>query len=107
MWEFSRHSKPKANKTHRCEECYKTINIKDTYNRIDGVCEGEFISYKAHENCSELTKRIYIDNDYGPYEEHPRLTDYIYDHKFREIYWDEFKDVFARFGIIREAKQND
>ena len=44
----------KAKKDHRCCECGKTISVGQQYQRVVGVWDGDFSSYKTCERCAGL-----------------------------------------------------
>lgn len=47
-----------ARKKHRCCECYTDINPGDVYERIKGLWDGEWSTYKTCERCSDLRNSI-------------------------------------------------
>ena len=52
-WSMSRHSAPKARRTHRCDCCGIIIPKGFHYNRLDGVYDGEMVTTKQHPECEK------------------------------------------------------
>ena len=51
-------STPVARKTHRCDECGRTIPAGARYVNIGSLYEGRWTRYRAHPECVALTKHI-------------------------------------------------
>ncbi len=49
--EFNSAATFKARKTHKCGECYRTIEPGETYERAIGVMQGDFFTYKTCAHC--------------------------------------------------------
>jgi len=47
-------SRPKARRPHRCCECRGTIPPGETYERFEGVWDGQFSAYKTCTDCTDL-----------------------------------------------------
>lgn len=53
----------KARKSHRCCECGFPISAGDRYQRMDGIWEGEALSFTTCLNCAEVRSRLEKEND--------------------------------------------
>jgi hypothetical protein len=56
--EFSRTTKPRARRPHRCVECGTTIQPGEQYERVAGVWEGEFSTFCICERCHDLRQWV-------------------------------------------------
>lgn len=56
--EFYNHEIRKANRAHKCCECFGIIRIGERYHHIAGKWEGEFSYYKQCSQCSELISEM-------------------------------------------------
>lgn len=54
MAEFFRSTKQKARKAHQCDECRRTIEPGETYERHFGIYEGESFTGKTCAHCAVL-----------------------------------------------------
>ena len=59
--EFSTQQLQRARKPHQCCECHKTILAGSLYERVSGVWDGQFQTYKTCARCANIR------NDYFPY----------------------------------------
>ncbi len=48
----------KAKKEHKCCECGQAIKAGQQYQRISGVWDGDFSSYKTCERCADLREAL-------------------------------------------------
>lgn len=48
----------KARKEHKCCECKRTIHPGEDYQRVSGVWDGEFSTYKTCERCADLREAL-------------------------------------------------
>ena len=61
---------PTAKKSHRCNCCYRTIQIGEVYTRSTHVDAGDFYVWKECPHCTAFINRIgweYIEDDEGGY----------------------------------------
>jgi len=63
MGELYRESMPKARKQHVCCECGATIDPGEIYQRVEGMWEGDFATYKTCEFCANVRKKARDDFD--------------------------------------------
>jgi hypothetical protein len=49
----------KSRKLHKCSECYKHIDIGNSYQYVIGVWDGDWSSYKICDKCQGLRKKIH------------------------------------------------
>lgn len=47
-----------ARKAHTCCECGQAINVGQDYQRVSGVWDGEFMTYKTCERCAGLREAL-------------------------------------------------
>lgn len=55
MYEVSTHA---ARKAHRCYECSRTIQPGERYEKVVGVWDGDFGTYKTCRHCLDLRKFV-------------------------------------------------
>ncbi|OEU66208.1 MAG: hypothetical protein BA863_09200 [Desulfovibrio sp. S3730MH75] len=65
---FCRESNPKARKQHVCCECGSTIDKGEKYQRVEGMWEGDFATFKTCMFCIEAKEKSYENGDYTRYE---------------------------------------
>ena len=51
----------KARKPHKCCECKRTIQDKDNYERVTGLWDGSWSTYRFCAACSEISQRLSCD----------------------------------------------
>jgi hypothetical protein len=56
---FSDTTNPKARKEHKCCECGRVIKVGEIYNRIAGVWESEFRTYKTCRDCESIRSTFF------------------------------------------------
>lgn len=59
MWEKIR----KAKKQHECCECRESIRVDERYERITGVWDGEFSTFKTCMPCARLREYLLTESD--------------------------------------------
>ena len=55
-------TKPKALKEHRCGECREVIKPGETYERVEGVWDGKWLTFKTCSTCVEIRDWFYCDS---------------------------------------------
>ena len=55
--EFSQEQNVKAKKRQRCDECLRSIEPGESYRKICGKWDGEFLTFKTCHGCIDLAKR--------------------------------------------------
>jgi len=57
--EFIKETTPVARKEHICSECRKKIQIKEKYERAEGVWDGDFRTYKTCLDCRSVRSEFF------------------------------------------------
>ena len=66
----------KARKEHKCNECGRTIGIRENYEHVSGLWDGRFSHYKTCMDCLSLRNEFFCEG--WNYEMvHEDLTEYI------------------------------
>jgi hypothetical protein len=66
MADLYRESTPKARKQHVCCECGATIDPGETYQRVEGMWDGRFYTFKTCDFCAQVRLKAEHDvNGYG------------------------------------------
>jgi hypothetical protein len=50
---------PVARKEHVCGECRETIKVGETYERVEGLCDGAPFSHKTCTGCLRIRKQYF------------------------------------------------
>ncbi len=76
---------PRARKPHRCEECGRTIQPGEIYERYAGTWEGSFFTNIACHQCAELRRAVNKVDDYYSEGYYGGLSDWIWQRMWVEL----------------------
>ena len=100
----------KANKQHKCDECYSTIVKSEKYYYMKGLWDGRFDAYHFHKDCHDFRKLIEPEyarfwDDYIAFGMLPEAIDYVFeDTKFLDTWKDKDGDWKLCAETISEMK---
>ena len=69
---FYTETSPTARKQHKCCECHRVINPKEKYEKIAGMWDGRFDTYKTCSDCTEIRNAFFCNG-------------WIFEHVFEDL----------------------
>ncbi len=97
-YDFFRRDKVKAKKAHQCEHCRSEISVGLSHYYCAGKFEGDFASYREHEECFEAWQKVHSElrPDSRWDDSHPFLVDDDFDKGERDWLSKSFPLVASR-----------